>query len=541
MYFLTTHTLRQLKGPTQIYFLQTLFHLYFKGNLMRCSNIFLLFFITSTAMAQHSDLEKIHSYTKANQGAIYNDFISFLKIPNVATDTINIRKNAAFLAQLMIGKQISHVQLLETGEKNTPPVVYGEFKVAGANKTVIFYAHYDGQPVNPAIWAKGLHPFDPQLLTGRYDENASIQTNASFPLNEDWRIYARGASDDKGGVMAILSAFTAIKESGIKFPYNIKFFFEGEEEQGSPHLANILEKYKQQLQSDLWIICDGPVHQSGRKQIVFGARGDAHLTLKVFGPKNPLHSGHYGNWVPNPVMELSKLLASMKDDKGVVTVKGFYDDVIPLTSTEIEALKSIPEVEAELKKKIGFAKEEMDGKGLMEAINLPSLNINGIESSNIGTISANVIPISATAVIDLRLVLGNDWKRQQQKVIEHIARQGFYVTENEATDEERSKYAKIVQVTREKGDNAAKTSMDLPIAKSVANAVQATTKETVLRVPTLGGSLPVEDLVKTVNARFLIVPIANYDNNQHAENENIRIKNFLEGIDMMAAIMLMKL
>jgi len=333
----------------------------------------------------------------------------------------------------------------------------------------------------------------------------------------------------------------AIKESGINFPYNIKFFFEGEEEQGSPHLAQILAKYKSLLQSDLWIICDGPVHQSGYKQIVFGARGDAHLTLKVYGPKNPLHSGHYGNWVPNPVMTLAKLLASMKDDNGIVTVKGFYDDVIPLSALEKQSLSNVPTVETDLKKRIGFVNEDMIGKSLNEAINLPSLNINGIESSNLGTIQANVIPISATAVIDLRLVLGNDWKRQQQKVIDHITQQGFYVTEKAPTDEERMKYPKIVQITKGVGNNAQRTAMDWPLAQKIVTAVQQTTKDPVLQIPTLGGSLPVDDLVNVLKAKFLIVPIANSDNNQHAENENIRIKNFRDGIDMIASIMLMKL
>jgi acetylornithine deacetylase/succinyl-diaminopimelate desuccinylase-like protein len=497
------------------------------------------FLFASTLFAQ-TDLEKIRSYRTKNESVIYKDFISFLKIPNVATDTANIRKNADFLVQLMKARGVSNIQLLEANEQHVPPVVYGEVSVPNVIKTVIFYAHYDGQPVNPATWAKGLHPFQPQLLNGRFDENAKAQSTA-FPLNDDWRIYARGASDDKGGVMAILNAFTAIKESGMNFPYNIKFFFEGEEEQGSPHLAQILDKYKSLLQSDLWIICDGPVHQSGYKQTVFGARGDAHLTLKVYGPKNPLHSGHYGNWVPNPVMTLSKLLASMKDENGTVTVKGFYDDVIPLSAIEKKALGNVPDVETDLKNRIGFAKEDMSGKSLNEAINLPSLNINGIESSNVGTIQANVIPISATAVIDLRLVLGNDWKKQQQKVIDHIIQQGFYVTEKAPTDEERAKYSKIVQVIKGGGNNAQRTSMDWPLAQKIVAAIQQTTKDPVLQIPTLGGSLPLDDLVKVLNAKFLIVPIANPDNNQHAENENIRIKNFRDGIDMMASIMLMKL
>jgi acetylornithine deacetylase/succinyl-diaminopimelate desuccinylase-like protein len=497
------------------------------------------FLFTINLFAQNY-LNKIRSYRAKNESTIYHEFISFLQIPNVATDTANIRTNADFLVQLMNKKGISNTQLLEADDKYVPPVVYGELNVPGATKTVIFYAHYDGQPVNPAIWSKGLHPFQPQLLNGRVDENATAQS-PFFPLSDDWRIYARGSSDDKGGVIAILNAFAAIKESGIKFSYNIKFFFEGEEEEGSPHLAQILKKYKSLLQADLWIICDGPVHQSGFKQIVFGARGDAHLILKVHGPKNPLHSGHYGNWVPNPVMTLSKLLASMKDDNGNVTVKGFYDDVIPLSATEKNALINVPNVEKDLKKRIGFASEDMSGKTLNEAINLPSLNINGIESSNVGTIQANVIPISATAVIDLRLVLGNDWKRQQQKVIDHIISQGFYVTEKIPTDEERVKYPKIVQVIKGVGNNAQRTSMDWPLAQKIVAAVQQTIKDPVLQIPTLGGSLPVDDMVNVLNAKFLIVPIANPDNNQHAENENIRIKNLREGIDMMASIMLMKL
>ncbi|MGZ3950830.1 MAG: M20/M25/M40 family metallo-hydrolase [Flavisolibacter sp.] len=506
---------------------------------MRVLSLAVSFFFTLNLLAQNEDLDKVRSFTTKNEPSIYNEFISFLQIPNVATDTPNIRKNADVLIRMMNAKGIDNVQLLEAGDKYVPPVVYGEVNVPGATKTVIFYAHYDGQPVNPATWAKGLHPFHPQLLNGRVDENATVQSLA-FPLKDDWRIYARGSSDDKAGILAILNAFTAIKQSGISLPYNIKFFFEGEEEQGSPHLAQILSKYKSLLFSDFWIICDGPVHQSGYKQVVFGARGDAHLTLKVYGPKNPLHSGHYGNWVPNPVMTLSKLLASMKDDNGTVTVKGFYDDVTPLSAMEKKSLSAVPDVETDLKRRIGFAKEDMSGKSLNEAINLPSLNINGIESSNIGTIQANVIPVSATAVVDLRLVRGNDWKRQQQKVIDHITQQGFYVTEKDPTDEERAKYPKIVQVTKGVGDNAERTPMDWPPAQKVVAAVQQTTKNPVLQIPTLGGSLPVDDLVNILNAKFLVVPIANADNNQHAENENIRIGNFREGIEMIASIMLIR-
>jgi acetylornithine deacetylase/succinyl-diaminopimelate desuccinylase-like protein len=199
---------------------------------MRFIIVVISFLVSDFIIGQTPYVDKIHTYWQKNEASIYNDFLSFLKIPNVASDTVNIRKNADFLVLLMKAKGITNVQLLETDLRNVPPVAYGEVIAPGAAKTIIFYAHYDGQPVNPALWAKDLHPFQPQLINGRIDEQAVIQTSVNFPLNQDWRIYARGASDDKGGVMAILSAFTAIKESGLKFPYNIKFFFEGEEEQG---------------------------------------------------------------------------------------------------------------------------------------------------------------------------------------------------------------------------------------------------------------------------------------------------------------------
>ncbi len=492
--------------------------------------------------AQWSPLEQVRSYRQSNEHLILQEFFAFLSIPNVATDSATIGRNAVYLSQLMKSRGITHISFLKADDPKAPPVVFGEIKVPGATKTIIFYAHYDGQPVNKQLWMPGLDPFTPQLVNGNRLEGASIIPLAEKnTISPEWRIYARGASDDKGGVMAVLTAYEALAYAKLPLKCNIKFFFEGEEEQGSPHLSQILEKNKELLSSDLWIICDGPVHQSGLKQVVFGARGDAHLTLKVYGPKSPLHSGHYGNWAPNPVMSLATLLSSMKDSSGRVTIRDFYKDVIPLTDVEKKAIASAPPMDETLKKKLGLPREEMKGVSLMEAINLPSLNINGIESSNVGTIQANVIPVSATAVIDLRLVLGNDWKRQQQKVIDHIVAKGFHVVDHEPTDEERNLFEKLIRVTRGEGDNAQRTSMDWPLAKTVVAALQQISQQPVLQIPTLGGSLPLDVLSRVLHAKTLIVPIANADNNQHAENENIMISNFRDGIDMLAALMLMKL
>lgn len=496
---------------------------------------------THFLLAQTPQLLKVRKHFENNQHAIINEFVSFLSIPNIASDSPNIRKNAEFIMSAMSNRGIQNVQLLFPTTTKAVPAVYGEVIIPGATQTIIFYAHYDGQPVIPAQWAKGLSPFTPVLMSESMEKDGSI---INFPTTQAYdlqnRIYARSASDDKAGVMAILNAYDALMKTGLKPTVNIKFFFEGEEEAGSDHLHEIFQNYSSLLKSDLWIICDGPVHQSGFKQVVFGVRGDAHVDMTVYGSKRPLHSGHYGNWAPSPPMMLVKLLASMKDENGKVTIKGFYDDVIPLTAAEKKALALVPLVDVQMKKELGFPEQEMKGISLAEAISLPSLNINGIQSGGVGKNASNVITTSATAVLDLRLVAGNDYQRQQQKVIAHIKAQGYYVIDREPTEEERSKYSKIAKVTLSSGYNAQKTQMDLPIAQKVIAAVQSTTSEQVVLIPTAGGSLPLYVFEKYLNAKTISVPIANHDNNQHAENENIRLLNFRNGIETFAALMMMK-
>ena len=501
------------------------------------------FFISGLSFAQSSETLKIRNYREQNEYAIINEFVSFLSIPNVVADSANLTKSANFIIDMMNKRGISQVKLLSPETAGVPPSVYGEVLVPGAKQTIIFYAHYDGQPVNAAQWSKGLLPFTPSLYTSAlYKDGRAIP----FPAGQnkydpEWRIYARGASDDKGGVAAILNAYEAVKKSGLPVSTSLKFFFEGEEESGSVHLREILEKYKSILQSDIWIICDGPTHQSGKKIISFGVRGDAHLDITVYASKRPLHSGHYGNWAPNPAMMLAKLLASMKDDKGRVTIKDFYKDVTPLTSAEAKALREVPGVDRQMKDELGILDTDMKGKSLTEAINLPSLNINGMQSANVGKMAANVIPTTATAVLDLRLVMGNDWKRQQQKVIDHIKLQGYTVLDHDPTDEERKKFAKLIKViTGNDGSNAQRTSMSLPIIQKVINSVKSTTNQQVVLMPTLGGTLPLFLFEKYLDAKTITVSINNHDNNQHAENENIRLQNFWDGIETMASLMMMR-
>lgn len=503
------------------------------------------FFSVLAQSPKNKAVQVVQSYRQANEKAVMKEFLELLALPNIAFDSSGMQKNARFIMEMMKQRGISSVQLLPAQQPSSPPAVYGEVKTPGATKTVVFYAHYDGQPVNPAEWTEGTKPFFPLLKTNRLDNHATTIDvdsilNTSGRFNDDWRIFARSTSDDKGGVMAIISAFAALKNAGLTPGINIKFFFEGEEEAGSIHLGEILERHKTLLQSDLWVICDGPVHQTGKKLVYFGVRGDVNVDLTVFGPKRPLHSGHYGNWIPNPGHKLAHLLASMKDTNGKVTIDGFYDDAKPLSKREQEALIAAPNADTDILHDLGVAKPEGMGKRLVEVLTMPSLNINGMRSANVGIMAANVIPVAAYAVLDLRLVAGNDHQKQIEKIARHIQKMGYLVLERDPTDVERKQYPNIAKLTaRAGGYNAQRTSMDLPIAQAVVNAVQSTSDSPIVLLPSTGGSLPLYLFEKYLSALTITVPIANHDNNQHAENENLKIKNFWGGVESMTALMLM--
>ena len=206
----------------------------------------------------------------------------------------------------------------------------------------------------------------------------------------------------------MLAAVDAIRAAGLKTKSNIKFAFEGEEEAGSPNLAQTLAANKELFAGDVWLVCDGPLHQTRRQLMQFGGRGVVQLDITVLGPRGELHSGHYGNWAPNPALLLAKLLASMKDDNGRVLVEHFYDDVEPLSAIEKRAVAEAPDMDTEFMREFWLGATENAPKKLAELITLPSLNIRGMASSRVGNQASNVIPASATATMDIRLVKGMD-------------------------------------------------------------------------------------------------------------------------------------
>lgn len=485
-------------------------------------------------------LDAIRAHRTAQQQELIAEYREFVAIPNVTRDQENIRRNAEFIVAMMQKRGIA-AELLEGDSPAVNPAVFGEVQVPGATQTVVFYAHYDGQPVNPRQWAEGLEPFTPVFLTAPVERGGKIvDWQPGQPIDPTWRLSGRGAADDKAGVFAILNAYDALVRTGSAPTVNVKFFFEGEEEVGSTNLRALLRKHRAKLASDLWIISDGPRHVSGRKLVQFGVRGDVNMDLTVYGPKRPLHSGNFGNWAPNPAQRLVSLLATMKDDEGRVLIPGFYDDYVQFSETERLAMREASFADEALKRELGLHTTEVPSRSLYEGFELPSLNINGIQSANVGRLAANIIPTSARVTLDLRLVLGNDVQRQIGRVVDHLKAQGWHVLDREPTDEERLAHPKLIRVESGQGYNAQRTPMNLPIARAVIAAVESSTSEPVVKLPTVGGSLPLIIIEEELGARIISVPVVNYDNNQHAENENVRVDYLFEGIDTMAALMRMR-
>jgi acetylornithine deacetylase/succinyl-diaminopimelate desuccinylase-like protein len=482
--------------------------------------------------------QEVREYRIANEDRIVRELTEFLAIPNVASDTPNIQKNAAHLVEMLEARGIETHLLPITGRG---PVVFGKLISPEAKRTVIFYAHYDGQPVDPAAWTDG-KPFEPALRDAAIEAGGkripfpdnSAQQRAVY--NDDWRIYARSSSDDKSPIIALLAALDALREKKIPLAVNLKVILEGEEEAGSTNLQRTLELHKNLLGGDLLITGDGPVHQSGRPLVFFGNRGDIGIDITVYGAVRALHSGHYGNWAPNPAMEMSRLLASMKDADGRVLIDGYYDDVAPLGELEKKALAQMPQNDADLERELGIAKPEGGGKKLVELLAQPSLNIRGLRSAYVGEQAQNVVPDRAEASLDARLVRGEDPQQKFEQIAAFIRKQSYFVIDREPTMEERRTHPLIAKVIDEGGYRASRTPMDLPVSKALVQVIQGAAGGNAVIAPTLGGSVPMY-IFEDLGLPWIGVPIVNYDNHQHSSDENLRLGNLWRGMEIYGAIL----
>jgi acetylornithine deacetylase/succinyl-diaminopimelate desuccinylase-like protein len=494
-----------------------------------------LLVVAAVPAASSDDLRaRVESYVAAHEKAILAELAELVSIPNVASDRANIRRNAERLAG-MLSRRGLRAEILETAGN---PLVYGERPAAGAKRTLLFYAHYDGQPVDPRGW-KQASPFRPIVRAGRMEAGAREvpEPLAAARLDPEWRLYARSAADDKAPIVALCAALDALAAAGREPASNIRVILDGEEEAGSASLEPAIGRYREKLGADLLLILDGPVHPSGRATLNFGARGIVTLELTVYGPKTALHSGHYGNWVPNPALALARLLASIKDEDGRVRVAGFYDGVAPLGPEERRILAAVPDDLEALGKLFGIARPDRVGASLQEALQYPSLNIRGLRSAYVGADARTIIPSEATAALDLRLVKETPSAQLVEKVLGHIRQQGFHIVEGEPDDDARLGYPKIVRVARGSATEAYRTAMELPESQWAAAALERAWGEAPVRIRTSGGTVPISPFIGALGVPAISVPIVNFDNNQHGENENLRLGHLWRGIITIAALL----
>ncbi len=484
------------------------------------------------AHAQQNPVDVVKRHVERNGAAIVAELRELVSIPNVASDRANIQRNAQFL-MTMLEKRGVKARILET---DGPPIVYGEIGDASL-PTILFYCHYDGQPVDPARWQQP-GPWTPVLRTAALDKGGRMIEQWPQPgttVDPEWRIYARSASDDKAPIIALMAMLDAWQSNRVPLRNRIKFLFEGDEEAGSAYLADIARRNRDLLSADLVVMADGPIHPSNRPTADFGLRGNVTVTLTTYGPISPLHSGHYGNWAPNPAMRLAQLLTTMKGPNGEVLVAGWEDDVIAPGAEERAAWARYPHDDEQRRLQLQLGSLDGGGVTRMELIARPSLNVRGLQSLFTGSQSRTLIPDIAVAELDLRLVAGNDPARQVQKLVRHIERQGYTVVREAPDSATRVRTARLVRVQSADGYPAGRTPLANPAARALIAALgNAGLGEPVVG-PTMGGSGPAYVFTDILRAPFVALPTVNHDNNQHAENENVRVGNLFRAAMIFAA------
>jgi acetylornithine deacetylase/succinyl-diaminopimelate desuccinylase-like protein len=507
---------------------------------MRTPTLLLSLFLLVTSLTTGDAEAQSESATISAAQKNFPEFLELLRIPNVAAVPADMQRNAAFLAE-SFRKRGFDVRLLDNAAKR--PLVFATLgKPRKGARTVLFYVHFDGQPVTPAEWAQK-SPFEPVVkvrdASGKWTEVETARLTQP-PFDPELRVFARSASDDKAPIMMLLTAIELLKSQRRTPAINVKVLLDSEEEISSPSLAEVVTANRALFDADALVVLDGPEHASGRPTLVFGNRGIAQAVLTVFGPRAPLHSGHFGNYAPNPAMRLASLLTSMKDDQGRVLVPGYYDG-IALTASDREVLKATGDDEAAIRARIGIAQAETVGQNYQEALQYPSLNVRGLASAAVGARAANIVPSEAVAELDMRTTPEADGRRLFELVKQHIQKQGYHLVDAPPTDDERARYGKLAMFKLGEVQAAQRMPMDAPVGRWVYAALKSTRAASgevdPVRIRLMGGTVPTDVLVSALKLPFVLVPTVNGDNNQHARDENLRMGNFITGTDAIVALL----
>jgi acetylornithine deacetylase/succinyl-diaminopimelate desuccinylase-like protein len=463
--------------------------------------------------------------------AAFEQLVEFVRIPNDALDLADIRRNVSWAENEFLQRGFT-TRVLETS--NTP-LFLAELQTEGAEETLLFYMHLDGQSVDSAKWDQN-DPYQPVLK--RYQDGAWVEVDRGeeSALDSEWRLFGRSASDDKGPIIMFLASMDMLSDLGKSPAYNIKVVLDGEEERGSTQLPAAVEEYKDLLAADHMIINDGPMHLSGRPTVVYGCRGLARVVLTVYGPRTHQHSGHYGNYAPNPAFRMGALLASMKDKDGRVVIPGYYDG-IELDAATRRVLSAVPDDPDVIHQTIGIAEPEKVGSNYQESLQYPSLNVRGLAAAWTGPETRTIVPQSATAEIDIRLVPESDPDRLVDLVRHHIESEGYFVTDQPPTEEERARYTHIARLEYNGATLPFRTELDSTTGHLMRSAIRAGLDENPVDIRIMGGTVPISTFINALGIPAVIVPLVNADNNQHSPNENLRIGNITNGIATFASLL----
>ncbi|WP_432806531.1 dipeptidase [Niallia circulans] len=443
-------------------------------------------------------MDVIQQYLKEKRKDHLEELFSFLSLESISAlpeHKKDIDRTAEWLVNALTKAGLENAVIHQTSGN---PVVYADWLHEEGKPTVLVYGHYDVQPVDPLeLWESP--PFAPEIR------------------NE--KLYARGASDDKGQVFMHIKAIEAILKTTGSLPVNIKFCIEGEEEIGSPALPSFVEANKKLLSADVIVISDTGMMEEGKPTICYGLRGLCGMEIHVKGPKSDLHSGLFGGAIHNPITALSHLLASFHDDNGVISVEGFYDRVISLTREEKDAFAALEITDESIIEQTGSPSlfGETEFTTLERLWVRPTLEINGIKGGFQGTGVKTVIPSEASAKITCRLVPAQDPDEIVALLKKHI-------------EKHKPKGVDVTVQLFDKG-NPYVTPFDHKAIQAAGRAY-----EKVYKVPTSytrgGGSIPiVAAFDQILHLPVVLMGFGLPDENFHAPNEHFHLKNYDKGLE----------
>ena len=442
-------------------------------------------------------MNQVIDFINVNRDRYLEELKALLAIPSISAlpeHAADVRRCAEWCAEEMRRVGLQNVRLIETPGN---PVVYGDWLGAEGAPTILFYGHYDVQPVDPLnLWETP--PFEATVRDGE--------------------IYARGAADDKGQIFMHLKAVEAYLKQGGRLPVNIKFIFEGEEEVGSTHLDDFVRSHKADLAADVVVISDSGMFARGVPSICYGLRGLVYFQIDLRGSSTDLHSGSFGGAVANPAFVLAQMIAQMKDRGGRIKIPGFYDDVQPLQDEERKAWASLPFNERQYRKDFGLPKVfgESGFTTLERTWARPTLEINGLLSGFTGEGAKTVLPAVSMAKISMRLVPDQEPNK--------IA--GLF----EAFVRKLAPKTVELTITRMQGGKPWMTSFDNPFVQAAGRAIeQGFGKAPVFTRE--GGSIPVvSTFQEELGLPSVLFGVGLPDENAHAPNEKLDVSNFHNGI-----------